>query len=321
MAHRLAQVMVERGHAVTMFSPCVRPDDAIYAHKHVPIEGSLRSFRWMAGLRKQDLSDFDILHTNGDDHVRAGLRTPARVRTLHGSCFAEALHIRGTKERLRMLALGAAEVGGSIWSEEVVAVSEHTRTIYPWVKRVIPNGVDLRRFFPGGKEPDPTILFVGTYERRKRGRLLMKAFHDEVLPAVPDARLWMVCSDAPQAPRVEVLGRLDDAALADRYRRAWLFCLPSSYEGFGVPYIEAMASGTAVVATPNPGAREVLRDGRHGAIVRDDDLGVRLKGLLMSSTERDDLSRAGVERAREFAWDYVASEYESVYAAACGRAG
>lgn len=63
---------------------------------------------------------------------------------------------------------------------------------------------------------------------------------------------------------VRVLGKVSLERLTEFYRRAWLFCLPSSYEGFGVPYIEAMASGTAVVATRIRGrwrcSRAVRRD-------------------------------------------------------------
>ena len=44
MAHRLANVMQARGHEVTMFSPCVKPSDAVYSHVHTPITGSIRTF-------------------------------------------------------------------------------------------------------------------------------------------------------------------------------------------------------------------------------------------------------------------------------------
>ena len=54
--------------------------------------------------------------------------------------------------------------------------------------------------------------------------------------------------------------------LIELYQQAWLFCLPSSYEGFGVPYIEAMSCGTPVVATPNAGAREVLEEMAGGTL-------------------------------------------------------
>src|SRR5581483_8941283 len=125
---------------------------------------------------------------------------------------------------------------------------------------------------------------VGTYKNRKRGHLLMEAFTRQIRPAVPEAELWMVCSDAPAAPGVTVHGRVSEKELAELYSRAWVFCLPSSYEGFGVPYIEAMASGTPVVATPNPGSLEVLDGGRCGVIVDPDELGDALIALLRDQT-------------------------------------
>ena len=319
VAHRLAGVMARRGHDVTMFSPAARPHDADYRHVQVPLAGSLRTFRWAGAVRHLDLAEFDVFHAHGDDYLRRPRGTPVHVRTMHGSCLSEALHIRGAKERLRMALLGVSEVVASLVADETVLVSATTRRWFPWVHRVIPNGVDTQRFHPGLQEAVPTVLFVGTYERRKRGKLLMERFASQVRPAVPEARLWMVCTDAPAAPGVEVLGRLDDDELADRYRRAWVFCLPSTYEGFGVPYVEAMASGAAVVATANPGAREVLGDGRFGRIVDDDDLGPVLRDLLVDGTAREELSRAGLSRAAEFDWDRVASAYEALYAELLSR--
>jgi glycosyltransferase involved in cell wall biosynthesis len=314
VAHRLAQVLSARGHHVTMFSPCRRPDDALYEHAHVPIAGSLRTFKWGALVRGLDLDGFDVLHAHGDDHLRSRRSTPVHVRTLHGSCFSEALHIRGVKERTRMVALGCTEIAGSVRADAAVGVSKSTVRWYPWVKRVIPNGVDLDLFRPGDKEPTPTILFVGTYHRRKRGYLLMDAFEKHVMPAMPDARLWMVCSDAPAAPNVEILGRVTDGELASLYRRAWVFCLPSTYEGFGVPYIEAMASGTPVVATSNPGSDEVLDGGRFGNIVQSERLGSALLELLRSPDRRRLMAERGRQRANEFGWENVAAAYERLYA-------
>ncbi len=79
----------------------------------------------------------------------------------------------------------------------------------------------------------------------------------------------MVTQDAPpELPEgVTVLGRLSDDELADEYGRAWVFCLPSSYEGFGIPYAEAMTAGLPVVATPNVGARYVTDEGAVGSLV------------------------------------------------------
>ena len=209
-----------------------------------------------------------------------------------------------------MLFLGFSEIAGSAMATRTVAISENTRRHFPWIRDVIFCGVDHVEFHPGDKENRPVILFVGTYRRRKRGRLLMEIFQREILPAVPSAELWMVSSDAPAAPSVVQLGYLSDQDLADRYRRAWVFCLPSTYEGFGVPYIEAMASGTAVVASPNPGAIEVLAAGDYGVVVQDDRLGSALISILTDHDRRVALEASGLERSQHFDWDTIAAAYE-----------
>ncbi len=164
-----------------------------------------------------------------------------------------------------------------------------------------------------GKSPIPTILFVGTYGNRKRGKLLMEIFARDIRPALPEAQLWMVCSDAPAAEGVTVFGRVPERQLTDLYRRAWVFCLPSTYEGFGIPYIEAMASGTAVVASPNVGAVEVTRNGTDGLIAPDDKLGETLLRVLRDDSLRHKLEAAGRERVKDFDLNKVCEQYEEIY--------
>jgi glycosyltransferase involved in cell wall biosynthesis len=109
---------------------------------------------------------------------------------------------------------------------------------------------------------------------------------------------------------------VDDGYLSALYRAAWVFCLPSSYEGFGRPYIEAMAAGAAVVATPNPGAREVLQEGEFGIITSAHGLGDALCTLLRNSAMRQDYTKRARQYANRFAWEVVAREYEQVYESA-----
>jgi len=216
-----------------------------------------------------------------------------------------------------MLFLGLTEALSALRTPIVVGVSQNSIRRYPWCDRVIPNGIDTQVFHPSGERraAQPTVLFVGTYERRKRGKLLMKVFDQEVRPAIPDAQLWMVCSDAPTAPGVEVLGILSDAELAERYRQAWVFCLPSTYEGFGVPYAEALASGTPVVATPNPGACEVLARGG-GVQVDDTELGAALVTLLADADLRVSLGERAVEASARYDIRHVAETYTRLIAEA-----
>jgi phosphatidylinositol alpha-mannosyltransferase len=314
--HELAGALVARGHDVTVYSGCKAPEESSYETVQVPLAGGNRTFKFALALRRVDFSTFDVLHAHGDDYWLWRSRAAVHVRTIHGSCFEEARRIHGWREKLRMLLLGFSEVLASVVADSTVVVSPQTRRWTPWVRRVIPNGVDLDRFaepVSSRREQVPTVLFVGTFHQRKRGALLWDVFQREVLPAVPAARLWMVCSDAPEAPGIEVLGRLSDPELRDRYWRASVFCLPSSYEGFGIPYVEAMASGVPVVCTSNPGSNYVTDNGRAGLVVDESELGQTLVVLLRDETRRIELAARGKERSRHFALDSVASQYLDLY--------
>lgn len=317
-AHALANALADRGHHVTMFSDSPPVEDARYAHRLVAVEGPLRTFRFATHLRRIDFSGFDVVHAHGDDYWLWKRRAPVHVRTMHGSCFEEAKHIPGAKEKLRMGALGVTELLASVVADRTVLVSPDTRKWMPWVLDVVPNGVDTARFTPAAapKSDHPTVLFVGTWHNRKRGAELARIFTAEVRPQVPDAELLMVTQDAPATlpDGVRTLGRLSDEELARAYASAWVFCLPSDYEGFGIPYAEAMASGTPVVATPNIGARYVVQSGQTGGVLAElDGLGDALVKVLTDGHYRDSLRQKAIERSNEFALDRVVAEYESVY--------
>jgi phosphatidyl-myo-inositol alpha-mannosyltransferase len=312
--HALANALVARGHGVTVFSSCDPSAGARYRTETVTLDGSNRTFKFALRLRHVDWTPFEVLHAHGDDYWLWRRRVPVHVRSLYGSCFSEARWVAGGRERLRMLLLGLSEVLASAVADSTVACSENTRHWLPWVRSVVPCGVDLSRFSARERSSNPSVLFVGTYLQRKRGKLLADVFEREVLPALPDAELWMVCEDAPERPSIKVLGRVSDDELADLYSRAWLFCLPSTYEGFGIPYVEAMAAGCPVVATRNPGAVEITRNGRLGLITDAEKLGETLVRLLTSPGERERLAQnAKHSVGSQYDLSAVAAAYEAIY--------
>lgn len=319
----LATELTRRGHTVDVFSPCPPVADAIYGHRQITLTGSLRTFRFATRLRREDFTDYDVLHAHGDDYWMWRRRVRSHVRTLHGSCFDEALTIKGVKEKTRMVALGGTEWLASLVADHTVTVAPEAQRWYPWVHQVIPNGVDFDLFPPPGdlhsrRETRPTVLFVGTWRGRKRGADVAAAFDQTIRGQIPDAQLWLVCDDAPEDLPVGVtaFGRIPNAQLADLYQRAWVFVLPSDYEGFGIPYAEAMAAGAAVVATPNEGARFVTDEGRFGRLAALSDISAPIVTLLSEHQSREDLSRSAHEWARRFSLTSVADEYERLYSAA-----
>lgn len=327
-AHELATELVRRGHEVDLVSECPPVPGASYGHRQVRLPGRLRTFRFAWALRRLHLEEYDVVHAHGDDYWltgrvlrRPGGGRPRHLRTLHGSNLEEAFRIRGAKARLRMALLGLSEVAATLIADRTVAVSPRTLRWAAWVPRdrrsVIPNGVDTGRFRPAPerRSAHPTVLFVGTWGNRKRGAELAARFRADVLPRFPDARLRMVCRDAPADPGagIEILGRLTDEELRAAYQSAWVFCLPSEYEGFGIPYAEAMASGVPVVATPNVGARYVTGEGRFGVLAELPDVGTAIADLLADEERRQALAKAGLERAEEFSLGRVVEAYERLY--------
>lgn len=252
----------------------------------------------------------DVLHLHGDDwfFFRRGLPT---VRTFYGSALWEAR----TADRLRRK-LGSRLIFGLEILASRLATASYD--IAPGSGRAfatcgtLPPAVEIT---PARVEraQRPTILFVGTWTGRKRGRLLAEVFVREVLPAVADARLIMVSDHAEPMTGIEHVLRPSDDRLARLMQEAWVMCLPSAYEGFGLPYIEAMAAGTAVVATPNLGARYVLEEGRAGLISSDEDLGAALVRMLRDPVLRAGFAERGRTRVLEFAWDRVLDLHEQAY--------
>ncbi len=323
--HYLANALVDRGHDVTLFTfspawPECRYQVHSFPKPPAPLK-RLYSFALAARLARTDFGGFDVLHTNGDNFLLKRNGPCPQVRTFYGAARDEADHAARLRRRLYQRLMAYLETRGARTADIVVGISEATRARIPAVTRVVPCGVDVGRFHPGPKFERPAVLFVGTAGGRKRGDFLADVFARSVRPRFPDAELWAVADRPLAGENVVNFGKVPFETLADLYRRAWVFCLPSTYEGFGVPYIEAMASGTAVVASPNPGAREVLENGRWGVLASDATLGDDLYRLLNDAGERAHFAAQSLGRSRDFAWTRVAEQYERIYADAVERFG
>lgn len=208
---------------------------------------------------------------------------------------------------------------------------------------VIPNGVDCARFgsAPASEEvreslgiapTDRVVLYLGRLMERKRAIDLVRAL-PLIRESVPRARLVIVGKRNGMAERIEALaaelGVRDGVTMVDHvpyaevpryYAMADVYCLPSAYEGFPFTVLEAMASGTPVVASDIAGIDEQIRDGENGLLhpVGDVNLIARQICRVLEEPElAERLSQSARGRVREqYDWSVIGDRTESIMRAA-----
>jgi glycosyltransferase involved in cell wall biosynthesis len=210
----------------------------------------------------------------------------------------------------------------------VIAISERTKRDlverYGTPERkivVTPLGVDPI-FRPNGTTPDvpPYALFMGGIQPRKDPLTAIEALAltdgDLRLVVVGDdkrggAEVREAVTRLGLERRVELAGYVEHEGLAALYRGAACLVYPTRYEGFGLPVLEAMASGTPVVATTAGAVPEVA--GEAAILVEPGDPAALAEGIRQALADSERLVAAGLERARQFSWAETARRTLAVY--------
>lgn len=326
VAHDLADGLSRRGHEVTVWSYDPKPQGAAYAVRPLPWRSFVRSklgLRISGGYLGNLINilpryEADLLIVNGDSLLVPLLGKPL-VRIMHGSALGEALSATHPIRFLLQLGVYPQELLAALLQRGCVGVSCNSRRYNPFLRNIVPLGIDVARFAPAldKKTAHPSILFVGTLRGRKRGEFLLELFRTQVRPKFPNAELMMVTDSGPEMEGVRYFTGISQDKLIELYQKAWIYASPSRYEGFGIPYLEAMACGAPVVATPNPGSRELLGKSEFGLLVSDPEFAGTLCELLSDEHARARFAAFGLARAREYSLEKMLDRYEALMEKLC----
>lgn len=343
---QLADVMDRLGHHVSVLAPsspgAELPDYVVSGGKAVPIpyNGSVARLRFGPAthrLVKRWLAegDFDVLHLH---EPNAPSLSMLALNIAEGPIVA-TFHTSTTKS----LTLTVFEPILRPMHEKIVgriAVSDLARR---WQMEalgsdavVIPNGVDVAAFasaplLDGYPRTGKSVLFLGRYDEPRKGMAVLLRALPKLVERFPDVEILVVGrgdedelrDDAGElASHLRFLGQVDDADKASAMRSADVYCAPhTGGESFGIVLVEAMAAGTAVVASDLDAFRQVLDDGAAGRLVPVDDATALADGLievLADDAVRERYVATATQTVRRYDWSVVARQIMRVYETVSG---
>lgn len=345
---QLAEVMHRYGHEVSVLAPASAeahvslPDYVVSGGKAVPIpyNGSVARLRFGPATHRRVkkwllAGEFDVLHLH---EPNAPSLSMLALNIAEGPIVA-TFHTSTTKS----LTLSVFEPILRPMHEKIVgriAVSDLARR---WQMEAlgsdaveIPNGVDVGSFasappLDGYPRPGKTVLFLGRFDEPRKGMAVLLGALPAVVERFSDIQILIVGRGNEDELRAEAgslashlrfLGQVDDAEKASAMRSADVYCAPNTGgESFGIVLVEAMATGTPVVASDLDAFRRVLDNGRAGRLVAVDDPTALSAGLI--EVLADDAVRAGyvdcaTQSVQRYDWSVVAKQIMRVYETVAG---
>lgn len=198
---------------------------------------------------------------------------------------------------------------------------------------VIPDGINNKKF-SHKKSPyfhkmglkGPILLFVGQPAERKGWKYFLQSM-PSIINKFPDATAVFIGYRGGEQiesysknlgidASVKILGFLDEAEKNEAFASADIFVFPTLYEGFGVVFLEAMASGLGIVTTNVAGNKEIIEHGKNGLLVKPKDnkgLAKAVISLLQNKNLRNRMRLNNIAKAKTYDWHDIAKKYVSAY--------
>ncbi|GAA2356689.1 glycosyltransferase family 4 protein [Dactylosporangium salmoneum] len=303
-ANRLAA----RGHDVTVLSHFAAPDwfDLRARFRRVPFGIELA----------EAVPECDVIVAGYWDQIRAA-RSLGMAPVVH---FEQGdFHLFDAVDPVTFDVVGRNLAAADATITVAGTVAEVLRERYGVAATVVHNAVDPQVFTPSGPAPAsdrPYVLFVGWDGNEFKGMAEMRRVWSALSAS---ADLVWVTPRPPQEPLGKVVIAPSQPDLAAIYRGAAAYVCCSRYESFSLPCLEAMASGTPVVATRNAGVLEYARDGEN-ALLADvcdaDGLTAQLRRVLDEPGLADRLREGGLATAAHYSWDVIVGRLEDSYRSA-----
>ena len=328
-------LFLENADLLRAFSPIF--SSANVALVHMPRANPIKRLCWQLPMlqRKYHL---DVLHTQ---YILPIPSFCAGMVTIHDILFETYPQYFSQLFRLRskvLMRLSARR------ASHIFTVSEFSRQemlsryrIAPEKISVIHNGVDGNRFYPGESCQDIVesrglfskgyLLSVGRLEPRKNYATLLRAYARLQKPTLPLViigqthfgfdEVFQVIKELDLEGRVRILSDVKDEELPAFYRHAKLFVYPTWAEGFGMPPLEAMASGVPVISSDSTSIPEVVGDAAVLVIPGDiNALAKAIDHILSDQVFYTDIQKRGLKQAESFQWSVEAKKVRAVYLAA-----
>jgi len=239
-------------------------------------------------------------------------------RFVEGRLFPQAVRLA---DRIMADSLSTARDLAALYPES----ASRTRVVYPG-HAALPGPLDPA-LLETLRIDRPYVLFVGTLEPRKNLARLVEAYasldraiRDEFLLVIVGGKGWggvdagALVANAGVSSQVRILGYVEDAELATLYAHARCLAMPSLYEGFGLPLVEAMAQGVPVLTSNRSSLPEVA--GEAGHLVDPLDVSAiraGLERLLKDDVYHARLAGKARETAEHFSWRQAAKETWAVF--------